>query len=168
MLESSLGALGFAGSFRNVASPALRVHTQLGYELARWFLLFGEGELAMTDTAASQGPIRARAFPIFGFGGGARFTVAVTERVSLFVQGGAGLMRADVPVGALAILGYRDAEDFNVYAGGRLGVEWHQINPHLALGLNGGARYAPGFAQAGGAGDTPLLWDASVALRYAF
>ncbi len=168
VLESSLGALGFLGSFRRVAPTAPWLHTQLGYELFKWLMFFGEGELAFTDTSNAQDASKTRAFPIFAFGGGGRFTLHFTERTAIFAQGDLGLMKADVANNAFALLGYRKAERLGLYFGGRLGFEWYQIDRHLALGVQVGVRDATGFAKTIGGGDTPVMWDGGVALRYTF
>jgi hypothetical protein len=141
---------------------------QLGYEVLNWLMLLAESELAFTDSSESQDPSKTRAFPIYGFGGAIRFTVHVSERVAIFAQGGIGAMRADVPKNALAILGFRDAESFNPYFGARLGVEYYQIDRHLALGLGIGVRDARGFEKLAVQSDTPLMWDAGATIRYTF
>src|SRR5258708_716875 len=51
VVESRLGALAFLGRFRQVAPTAPWFQIDAGYELFRWLLLFGEGELAITDTS---------------------------------------------------------------------------------------------------------------------
>ena len=74
VLESTLGVLGFGGQFRHVAPPAYWLHAQLGYEVTNWLMLFGEGELAFTDTGESQQESNSKVLPLWGFGGGARAT----------------------------------------------------------------------------------------------
>lgn len=168
VLESRLGALAFLGRFRQVAPTAPWFQIDGGYEIFRWLLLFGEAELALTDTSVAQDPSKARAFPIFGFGGGARVTVHVTDRVAIYGQGNLGAMKADVARNAFAYLGYKDAESLGIYFGGRLGVEWYMVDRHLALGLGAGIRDAKNFAKTGPVSDTPLMLDAGLALRYTF
>ena len=109
MLDSSIGAIGFLGEFGKVAPPGPWMHVQLGYELLKWLMLYGEGELAFTDTSNRQAPPNTRAFPIFGFGGGARFTIRFTDRVGIYAQGGLGMMKADIATRALGNMGFRDA-----------------------------------------------------------
>lgn len=167
VLESSLGAADFLGKFGAVAPLGFWFHTQLGYEIFNWLMLFGEGELAFTDTSGTQSPNDARAFPIFGFGGGLRATVHLTDRVAIFGQGDLGAMKADITTGALANIGYKNAENLGLYVGGRLGVEWYQIDRHLALSLQVGLRDALGFKRQVGS-DLPLMLDAGLALRYTF
>lgn len=168
VLETTAGMLGFAGNFRHVAPPAFWLHTQLGYEVLRWLMLYGSAELALTDTSEAADPSHAMAFPIWGFGGGARVTVHATDRVAFFVQGDLGALTAYVPHESLAVFGYANAESLHVSFGGRLGVEWYQIDRHIALVAQGGARDAQGFSRSIGGGDTPLLWDAALGLRYTF
>lgn len=167
VVDSSLGALVFLGKFGKTAPPAPLIRTQVGYELFKWLMLFGEGELGFTDTSSSQDPPKTRAFPIFGFGGGARFTARFTDRFGVYLQGSVGAMKADIKRRALEIIGFKDAEDLGLYLGGRLGVEWYQLDRHFALGLTAGLRDATGFKRTIGS-DTPLAFDAGASIRYAF
>ena len=168
VLETRIGGLAFLGKFANLAPPAPWVHTQLGWEFFKWLMLFGYGELAFTGTSGNQTEVNTIYFPIYGFGGGLRFTVHVTDRVALFLQGNAGAMSAVVPRDSLTFLGYQNAQSLGFAVGGRLGVEWYQVDRHIALGLAVGVRDALGFKIQDGESDTPLMLDASVALRYTF
>jgi len=168
VLGGAVGVLGFAGEFRKAAPPAPYLHIDFGYEPFKWFLAFVEGDLAFTDTSNLADTTRHRAFPIFGFGGGGRFTLPISSRVSLFAQGSVGLMKADIINNGLAIVGFTKAESLNPYFGGKIGVEWAQLDRHLALGLHAGLRDATGFAKDTPAKDTPLLWDGALAIRYTF
>jgi len=168
VLESTLGVLGFAGQFRHVAPPAFWMHTQLGYEVLGWLMLFGEGELAFTETSESQDESHTKAFPLWGVGGGARATLHATPRFALFAQGEIDGLLADVPHNALTVLGFRNAESLGLSFGARVGVEWYQIDRHLALTAQAGARDATGFAKVAAASDTPIMWDAALGLRYTF
>lgn len=167
VVDSSIGALFFLGKFGKTAPPGPLLRVQAGYEFLRWLMLFGEGELAFTDTSRSQEAPKTRAFPIFGFGGGVRFTARFGERFGVYLQGNLGAMKADIRTNALGVIGFKDAESLSPYAGGRLGLEWYQVDRHLALGASSGIRLATGFK---GQGDssTPLLLDASASVRYAF
>lgn len=169
VLDSAIGAVGFFGEFGKVAPPGPYFRTQLGYEILRWLMFFGEGELSFTDTSNREAPPRTRAFAMYGFGGGARFTVRFGERVGVYGQASVGMIQADVGKNALGNLGFRDAESFDTYLGGRLGFEWYQLDRHFALGVTVGARLAQGFGITRvGTSDTPLLGDAALSLRYAF
>ena len=171
VLETTLGALAFVGDFRHVAPPAPWLHGQLGYEIFDWLMVFGEAELAFTDTSETDDPSHSSAFPLFGFGGGLRGTVHFTPRVAMFLQGEAGAIEALVPRDTLANLGYAKAETFALDFGGRLGFEWYQIDRHLALVAQGGVRDAPSFARTlfgVASSNLPLMWDAAGGLRYTF
>ena len=167
--EGGLGGLAFMGEFRHVAPPAPWFHVQVGYEALKWLMLFGEGELAFTDTSEAEGPSATYGFPIFGFGGGARVTVHPTERFAVYVQGAIDAMKADVPTGALRLLGFKNAESLSPSFGGRLGLEWYQVDRHMALGAAFGIRDATGFAKVTSTtSDLGLMADASLVIRYTF
>jgi hypothetical protein len=169
VLESTLGVLGFGGQFRHVAPPAYWLHAQLGYEVTNWLMLFGEGELAFTDTGESQQESNSKVLPLWGFGAGARATFHATPRVGFFAQGEIDGLSADVPHNELTVLGFRNAESLGLSVGGRVGVQWYQIDRHMALTAQVGARDATGFAKvATTAGDTPIMWDAALGLGYTF
>ena len=168
VLDASLGALGFLGQFRHVAPTAPWVHAQLGYELLDWLMLFGEGDLLFTDTSDAQSIAKQTAFPILGFGGGARGTIHATERVAFFLEASIDALKADVPTNTLVLLGFRNAESLNPSFGARIGVEWYQIDRHMALGAGIGLRDAQGFAKVAEKSDTPLMWDGSASVRYTF
>jgi hypothetical protein len=168
VLDTQLGGLAFLGKFGEVAPPAPWMTAQLGYEFLKWLMVYGYGELGFTGTSNEQGESSALYFPIYGFGGGARVTFHVTDRVALFVQGNAGAMTAVVPRESLTLLGFHNAESLGLALGGRVGVEWNQIDHHMALGLGVGIRDAFNFKIQSGESDTPLMLDASAAVRYTF
>jgi hypothetical protein len=167
VLESTIGVLGFAGQFRHVAPPAYWMHIQLGYEALSWLMLFVESELAFTDTSESEDASHSRAFPLWGLGGGVRASAHLSVPVAAFVQADVGALTAYVPHGALAYLGFRDAESLGAQFGGRVGVEWYAKDRHLALCAQGGPRIAQGFSKFASSG-LPLMWDTAAGLRYTF
>jgi hypothetical protein len=167
VLETRLGALAFLGKFNTVAPPGPWIQTQLGYEFFKWLMVYGYGELAFTGTSNEANETAEIYFPVYGFGGGLRFTVHVTDRVALFLQGNAGAMSAIVPRDSLAFIGFGNAETLGFATGGRLGVEWYQIDRHMALSLGVGLRDAFNFKIEFGS-DVPLMLDAGAALRYTF
>lgn len=168
VLEQALGVLGFGGQFRHVAPPAVWTRGQLGYEVLRWLMVYGEAEIAFTDTSEAQSESSSRAFPIWGFGGGLRATVHATDRFAAYGQLELGALEADVPHDALTVLGFRKAESLNASFAARIGVEWYQMDRHLALFAALGGRDATGFAKVVGPSDFPIMWDASAGLRYTF
>jgi hypothetical protein len=168
VVEQSLGALGFVGKFGGTTGhPALWLQTQAGYEIFDWLYVFAQGNMAFTDTGDSVGPTQNRPIPILGFGGGARVTIHFTPRVAMFVEGSVGGDVAYVRPGVLANFGYSKAESLGFNAGGRLGLEWYQVDRHIALGVSGGALYVMNLAYDAGS-DLPLGWNATADLRYTF
>src|ERR1700690_186310 len=167
VLESMLGVLGFAGQFRHVAPPAFFMRTLLGYEILSWLMMFGQAELAFTDTSESQSASQSRAFAMWGFGGGLRAGLHAGN-FGGFMQADVGALAAHVPHDALAYLGFRGAESLGAEIGGRVGLEWYQRDRHLALGVQAGPRVAQGFSKFAVAADVPLMWDAAAGLRYTF
>jgi hypothetical protein len=168
VVDSSLGALVFLGKFGKTAPPAPWIRTQVGYEIFKWLMPFAEGELGFTDTSGSQEPPKTRAFPLFAFGAGARFTARFTDRFGVYAQGSVGGMKADIRRRALEIIGFKNAEDLGLYFGARLGLEWYQLDRHFALGITSGVRDATGFKRTTGGSDTPIVFDAGASIRYAF
>jgi hypothetical protein len=168
VIEQSLGVLGFGGQFRHVAPPAVWARAQLGYEVLRWLMFYGDAELGYTDTGESQDESHTRAFPMWGFGGGVRATVHATERFAAYGQLEIGELEADVPHDALTVLGFRKAESLNLSYAARIGLEWYQVDRHLALFAALGGRDATGFAKVVGPSDFPIMWDLGAGLRYTF
>jgi hypothetical protein len=167
VLESTLGALGFVGEFRHVAPPAYWLHAQLGYELLDWLMFFAEGEVAFTDTGESQDGSHARAFPIWGFGGGARGTFHLSGRIASFVQGQVGVLAAAIAHNALTVLGFREAESLKP-SFGRVGAS--RVPGRSPHGPVGADRHPRGAGLRGKltTSDLPLMWDAGVGLNYTF
>ena len=93
----------------------------------------------------------------------------MNERLGVFLQGEADAMSAVIPHHALSVFGFPNAESLAPSFGGRAGVEWYQMNRHLAISFESGLRDAQGFAKRGlVSNDVPLMWDASGGLRYTF
>ena len=168
VLNATLGALGALGALKDVAPPGPHVRVQFGYEPFSWLMVFIQGELAFTSTSGAQEAPYTRAFPIYGLGAGARGTIPLGDRLGLYLEPALGMMAADVAYNALFNLGFRKAESLGPYLGGRVGLDWYQMDRHFALGAAGGARLATNFSRVGQTSDTPLLWEAQGSLRYSF
>jgi hypothetical protein len=167
VLETRLGGLAFLGKFGDLAPTAPWIQTQLGWEFFKWLMAYGYGELAFTGTSNETGELTTSYFPLYGFGGGLRGTVHMTDRLALFVQANAGAMSVIVPRGTLAFLGFANAESPGFAVGTRLGVEWYQVDHHMALSFGVGLRDAFNF-KIQSESDLPLMLDAGAALRYTF
>jgi len=165
VFEGSVGALGHLGNMRDVSPVSPWFRLQVGYELFDWLMVFGQGDIALSSTSLASRPPAARAYALFGAGGGARLTWSAFRSVSVYVQGEAGV--SSVTEDVLSTYGYPDADRIRPFAGGALGVEWYQLSPHYALSVSGGARdYFENFDRINGS-RPPWVWFSSVAIRYA-
>jgi len=162
VLETSVGAMGFLGKLKNVSPTASMLHMQLGYEPLRWLMAFIEADIAFTSTRYIE---PSRGYAIYGMGGGARLTARLSERVTGYAEGDLGVMETSSDL--LATYGFREAENWNLYFGGTVGVEWYQVDPHYALALHGGVRKTPGFERAVRS-DPAMSWLGAAAIRYTF
>jgi hypothetical protein len=165
VVEGSAGALGHLGNMRDVSPLGPWFRLQFGYEPFDWLMAYAQGDVALSSTSLASRPPEKRGFALFGFGGGARLSWQAFQAVGFYLQGEAGFASVDQDV--LATYGYPDADRLRPFAGGALGIEWFQLSPHYALGLSGGARdYFQNFDRINGS-RPPLVWFASVAIRYA-
>jgi hypothetical protein len=166
VVESSIGAFGQLGAMKHISPLAPWFHLQLGYEPLRFLMLFAEGDLMISNTSYAHPPPEPRTYALWGFGAGLRGTVKPTDRVGLYLQGSVG--GAEVNSDVLSTYGYPDADSFNLYVGGEIGVEWYQVSPHLALAVHGGVRDYTKTFQGGLSGQAPIAWLSGASIRYTF
>ena len=166
VLESALGALGHLGSMKHVSPIAPLVDLKVGYEPLDFLMLFAQAELSFASTVYAQAPPEPRSYAFYGFGGGLRLTVRPLERLGLYLEGRVGM--AEVSEDVLVVYGYDNADSLNPYFGGNLGVEWYQVNPHLALALTGGVRFYGESFRRQVSSQPALAWTGGLAIRYAF
>jgi hypothetical protein len=166
VLESSAGVLGQLGDLKHVAPTAPWFGLRFGFEPLRWLMVFAEGDLFISDTSYAAQPPPPRTFAFWSAGAGLRFTLRPVDVIGIYLQasGGVGCATDDV----LEIYGYEHADEVGLYGGGELGVEWYQVNPHLALALHGGVRAYPRTLQREFDTKAPLAWLSGAALRYTF
>lgn len=166
VVESSIGVFGHVGHLKNITPAAPWFGLRVGFEPLSWLMVFGEADLFVANTAYAHPPPPPRSFAFFSFGGGVRLTLKPTERLGVFLQGSLGGGRATEDV--LEIYGYQHAEELGLYQSAELGLEWYQVNPHLALGVHGGVRHFPRTLKRDRDTQPPLGWLSGVQLRYTF
>ncbi len=167
VLETGIGAVGHIGPLKHIVPVAPRFEIRVGVEPLDWLMIFGEGDLVVASTSYASHPPPPRAYTHYGFGGGLRFTIELTERLGVLAQGSVGASRVSEQ-NVLSIYGFPDADEWNLHLGGGLGVEWYQVNSHLALAAHAGVRsYGNGLSR-DGSSDPPLAWLANTEIRYAF
>ena len=166
LVAGSVGVLGHLGPLRRISAPGPWFHLIIGYEPFEVLTVLAEADVAYFDTSRAPPPPEARAYALFGFGVGARFTLRPNPRIGLYGEGTIGA--ASVTEDVLSSYGFRNANELNPYLGVRLGFEWYQINPHYALGGQFGLRsYAQGLDRQFSS-ETPLALQGGVTLRYTF
>jgi hypothetical protein len=166
VLESSIGVLGQLGDLKNITPTAPWFGLRFGYEPLRWLMVFVEGDLFVGSTSYAKRPPPPRSFVFWNVGSGLRLTLKPTDRLGVYLQGSVGVGRATEDV--LELYGYEHAEELGLYGGGELGVEWYQVNPHLALAVHGGVREYPRALRRERDERPPLTWLSGVGLRYTF
>lgn len=166
VIQMGLGAQGHIGPLGEVAPPGPWLHLQSGYEIWDWFMPFLEGDLFWSETSFANPPPEPRAFALFGFGAGLRFTIRPADRFGMYLQGSAGFARVRQDV--LEVYGFVDSRDFGLYFGGMLGLEWYMKSPHYAVVATGGARSYGATLERQRSGDPALAWMGELSLRYAF
>jgi hypothetical protein len=167
VLETGIGAVGHLGPLKNIVPLAPRFELRVGVEPLNWLMIFAEADLVVASTGYASHPPPPRAYTHYGFGSGLRFTLELSERFGVLAQASVGASRISEE-NVLSVYGFPEADDWNMHLGGGLGVEWYQVNSHLALAAHAGIRsYGDGMRREG-AGDTPLAWLGNTEIRYAF
>ena len=166
VVESGVGALGHLGPLKNISPISPWFHLQFGYEPLKFLMAFAEGDLIFSNTSYANPPPETRAYALYGFGGGLRFTVKPTDRVGIYAQGSIGFARISEDV--LFVYGYQNADRFGLYFGGDLGVEWYQVSPHYAIAIHGGLRDYNAVLGRQLSNQQALAWTGGASLRYVF
>lgn len=166
VVESTVGAMGHLGPLKNVSPTSPWFHLHFGFEPLSFLMVFAEGDLVFSNTSYANRPPDPRTYALYGFGGGLRLTVKPTDRFGIYVQGSAGA--AEISEDVLFYYGYQNADRLGLYWGGQLGLEWYQVNPHMALALNGGVKNYQDVLGRDRGGEQALAWTGGVSLRYVF
>lgn len=166
VVESSIGAMQHLGALKTVSPLSPWFHLQLGFEPVSWVMLFGEGDITLSNTSYAHPPPTPRTYAMFGFGGGVRLTIKPTDRFGIYAQGSIGA--AKVTNDSLVTYGYNDSTSLGPYFGGGLGLEWYQIDPHYALALNSTVRDYNNILDRSLGNQTALALIVAASLRYTF
>lgn len=165
VVEAGSGAAFPLGALRYVSPPSPWFQFQVGYEPTTWFMALVNADFTLANTRYAARPPEPRTYAHYAFGAGARFQLAIGERFGAHAQ--LELGASEVSEEVLVQYGYTRADRLNFHYGARLGLEWLQINPHLALGLQGTLRNYPGLARVNDS-DPPTAVIVAALLRYAF
>jgi hypothetical protein len=165
VVEASPGALFPLGALRHVSPPSPWLQVDIGYELWTWLLLLAQADFTVASTSYAAEPPPPRTFGQYAFGVGARAQFPFSEHFAAHAQLELGL--SEVTEDVLRVYGFRDANELGLYYGGRLGLEWLQANPHLALGAQATLRSYSNLTRTN-YDDAPLGLIGALSLRYAF
>lgn len=165
-VEAGLGALTHLGPLAHVSPTSPWFHLQVGYEPFRWLMVFGETDLVFSNTSYAAQPPPSRTYRLYGFGPGLRFSLPFGEHFGGYLEGSAGLSRISDDL--LAIYGYTQATSWELYFGGRLGLEWFAPNPHFAVALSGGTRIYQAGLRRERSSETALAMIGNLGIRYTF
>jgi hypothetical protein len=166
VLESSIGVMGQVGHLKHITPNAPWFGLRFGFEPLRWLMVFVESDLFVASTSYAHPPPSPRSFAFWNGGAGFRLTVRPVDYIGVYLQGSLGAGRATEDV--LELYGYQHAEELGMYQSAELGLEWYQINPHLALALHGGVRNYPRVLKRDRDSQPPMTWLSGVGLRYTF
>jgi hypothetical protein len=158
--------LGHLGPLKNVSPVSPWFHLQFGFEPLAFLMVFAEADLVFSNTSYANPPPETRAYALYGGGGGLRLTVKITDRVGLYAQGSLGFARINEDV--LFVYGYRNADSWGFYYGAQGGIEWYQVNPHMALAIHGGVKNYDEIFGRDRSNQPAFAWTGGVAIRYVF
>lgn len=164
VVEAGSGAAFPLGALRHVSPPSPWFQFHVGYEPTTWFMALVNADFTLANTSYAARPPEPRTYAHYAFGAGARFQLVLAERFGAHAQ--LELGASEVSEEVLGPYGYTSADSLNFHYGARVGLEWLQINPHLALGLQGTFRNYPGLDRANDS-DPPTTAIVAAVLRYA-
>jgi hypothetical protein len=165
VLEASSGAVFPLGALRHVSPPSPWFQLHLGYEPTSWFMVLLNGDFTLANTSYAARPPEPRTYAHYAVGAGGRFQLQLAEWFG--AHGQFELGASEVTEEVLVQYGYTRSDRLSFHYGARLGLEWLQPNPHLAVGLQGTFRNYPGLDRSNDASPpTALMLGAT--LRYGF
>ncbi len=138
-IEASLGAYVPTGKLANLSSPGAWTRFAIGWDVKRWFELYGAADVAFLSTDRAQPPPSPHAYRIWGFEGGGRFFLPIGDRVRIPFRLGVGA-HAAVDDDVLSTYGFANEQSLGVSLSGATGVEWRAPSRHFGLYWEIGAR----------------------------
>jgi hypothetical protein len=152
-----VGAVFPLGPLHAHLGPGFGLGLVAGYDLTRWLALEARGVGSTHTTQFPQAPQDGELLQLYQLTGAVR--VSLRHRsFAASLTGDGGLLHTSTNV--LATVGLNDQRTSPVYGGG-LGLEYHTLSRHFALGVRGS------YLQANGLGRGQLLVTTAW-MRYAF
>jgi len=164
MVEGTIGVYAPSGRLKRISAPGPWMRITIGYDVTRWLGLFVAGDAAFLSTNRAPPPPGERAYAVYGFGGGARFSFGITNRIRIPIRVELGVHRTN-DKGVLASYGFNDTADFGLSYGATVGVEWRAMSRHFGIILEGGVRNDSNLTHAARA-ESPLAIVSGLTLHY--
>jgi hypothetical protein len=156
-VEAETGGTMFLGPVRTHLDPGFALGGRAGYDLARFFAVQVHLLGSTHVTAFAEEPHGQQLLQVYRALGEARLTLRA-QSWGIIAQGGAGLAHTSTNV--LQLAGFNRYRN-SLAAGGGLGVDYHTLSRHVAVGLRADAFYLRDVAKS-----TDLT--ISTYLRYTF
>lgn len=164
MFEGTAGVYAPSGALARVSAPGPWLRLSVGWDFTRWLSVFGTFDGAFLATDRAPPPPGSRAYVLWGFGGGARVSIGVTDRVRIPLRVDVSAHEVDDD-GVLAVYGFDRARDLGLSYGGTTGLEWRAASRHFGLILEGGVRRDTALESAWRGGG-PLAIVAGLGIHY--
>lgn len=152
-----VGGVTVLGPLHAHLGPGWGLGLAVGYDVTRWLAIEARGLGSTHTTHFSDGPQDGELLQLYQGLGALRLSLR-HRSLALSASAEGGVLHTSTNV--LATAGLNDQRTSLVYGGG-LGVEYHTLSRHFAVGLRGS------YAQARGLDHTQLLVTTAF-LRYAF
>lgn len=138
-VDATLGAYAPLGRLKRVTGPGEWMRLSAGWEFASWLGVFVSFDGAFLSTNRANPPPGERGYVLWGFGGGARFSLPLSPRFRIPLRVEIGAHKAD-DQGVLATYGFPDARSLGFSYGAMLGVEWRATSRHFGIAAEWGVR----------------------------
>ncbi len=164
LVEGSIGMYAPAGRLKNYSAPGPWMRLTVGYDINKWLALFAAGDCAFLSTDRAPPPPGDRAYLLYGFGFGARFSLPAGERLRFPLRAEIGGHRV-ADAGVLSTYEFAGARDLSVSYGATAGIEWRAASRHFGIILEGGIRNDSGLSQRQRS-DSPIAIVSALSLHY--
>ncbi len=164
LVEGTLGVYAPTGRLKRLSAPGPWMRVAIGYDISKWLAVFVAGDAAFLTTGRAPPPPGERGYVLWGFSGGVRLAINVTDRVRIPVRLELGAHRAS-DGGVLGAYGFSDARDLGLSWGGSTGLEWRAASRHYGIFGEVGIRNDSSFT-ALGRSESPFAIVSGLGLHY--
>jgi hypothetical protein len=163
-VDATLGIYAPLGKLKRVSAPGPWMRLTAGYEVTSWLGIFAAFDSAFLATNRANPPPGERGYVLWGFGGGARFSLPLTPRWRIPLRVEIGAHKVD-DQGVLQTYGFSNGHSFGLSYGAMIGVEWRATSRHFGIAVEWGVRNDAAVKDDAGT-SAPLAMLGGVLLRY--